>query len=287
MERESKPYVLRRPADEAPQAALSIDYAKALNRQQLAAVTAADGPALVIAGAGSGKTRTLIYRLAYLIDRGVDPGRILLLTFTRKASQEMLERAGELIGARSERVFGGTFHSVANVLLRRHGRPIGLEPGFTILDRGDAEDLLNLLRGQLGLSEKDKRFPRKGTIAEIFSKCENTLKALEEVVLEEFPHFAEHLDALDELRKAYETAKRQRQLLDYDDLLVKLRALLDQDKPTRETVSSAYRHILVDEYQDTNRLQADLVRKLAATHENVMVVGDDSQSIYRFRGATF
>ncbi|WP_447973080.1 ATP-dependent helicase [Nitrospira sp. Kam-Ns4a] len=287
MERQSKPYVLRRPVDETAPARLSIDYAQALNRQQLAAVTAGDGPALVIAGAGSGKTRTLIYRVAYLIDRGVDPSRILLLTFTRKAAQEMLKRAGLLIGSRSERVFGGTFHSVANVLLRRYGRPIGLEPGFTILDRGDAEDLINLLRGQLGMGEKEKRFPRKGTIAEIFSKSDNTLQSLEDVVLEEFPHFAEHLDDLGRLRAAYETAKRERHLLDYDDLLVKLRVLLEQDEPARTAISSSYRYILVDEYQDTNRLQADLVRKLAATHDNVMVVGDDSQSIYRFRGATF
>ncbi len=287
MERQSKPYVLRRPVAETAPARLSIDYAQALNRQQLAAVTAGDGPALVIAGAGSGKTRTLIYRVAYLIDRGVEPSQILLLTFTRKAAQEMLKRAGLLIGSRSERVFGGTFHSVANVLLRRYGRPVGLEPGFTILDRGDAEDLINLLRGQLGMGEKEKRFPRKGTIAEIFSKSDNTLQSLEDIVLEEFPHFAEHLDDLGRLRAAYETAKRERHLLDYDDLLVKLRALLEQDESARTAIASSYRYILVDEYQDTNRLQADLVRKLAATHDNVMVVGDDSQSIYRFRGATF
>ena len=141
-------------------------------------MTAGEGPSLVIAGAGSGKTRTLVYRVAYLIDSGIDPSHILLLTFTRKSAQEMLERAGELIGVRSERVRGGTFHSVANMLLRRYGRSIGLEPGFTILDRGDAEDLIALVRAQLGLNEKDKRFPRKATIAEMFSKSENTLRPL-------------------------------------------------------------------------------------------------------------
>ncbi|MFM8551075.1 MAG: ATP-dependent helicase [Nitrospiraceae bacterium] len=287
MEREIKPYVLKRPAEEVQPARLSLDYAAALNPQQLAAVTAGDGPSLVIAGAGSGKTRALVYRVAYLIDKGVDPAAILLLTFTRKSAQEMLQRAGVLIGARSERVQGGTFHSVANLLLRRHGRPIGVEPGFTILDRGDAEDLINLLRAQMGMNEKDKRFPRKGTIAEMFSKCENTLQSLDDVVLSEFAHFSEHLDALAKLQKAYETAKRQRQLMDYDDLLVKLRLLLSEHEPTRQAISSNFRYILVDEYQDTNRLQADLVRKLAATHDNVMVVGDDSQSIYAFRGATF
>jgi DNA helicase-2/ATP-dependent DNA helicase PcrA len=287
MDRNIKPYILRRVGEAVPPPRLSIDYEQALNPQQLAAATAGDGPALVIAGAGSGKTRTLVYRLAYLIDRGIDPESILLLTFTRKAAEEMLTRAGLLIGARAERVMGGTFHSVANFLLRRHGRPIGLEPGFTILDRTDSEDLINYLRGELGLSERDKRFPRKATIAEIFSKAENTLAGLEDVLLGEFPHFADHLNDLTQLRRAYERTKRERQLVDYDDLLVRLRQLLIEDERARLVISSRYRHILVDEYQDTNRLQADLIRKLAATHENVMVVGDDSQSIYAFRGATF
>ncbi|MGH7230532.1 MAG: ATP-dependent helicase, partial [Nitrospiraceae bacterium] len=282
-----KTYVLRRPADDSAAPTLSLDYAHALNPQQLAAVTAGEGPALVIAGAGSGKTRTLVYRVAYLIDKGLDPSTILLVTFTRKSAQEMLTRAGTLIGSRSERVAGGTFHSVANTLLRRYGKPIGLDPGFTILDRGDAEDLIGLLRAQLGLNEKDKRFPRKGTIMDMFSRCENTLECLEDVVLTEYAHFAEHLDALNALRRAFETAKRQRQLLDYDDLLVKLRELLSGDPSARDAISRRFQYVLVDEYQDTNRLQADLIRKLAARHDNVMVVGDDSQSIYAFRGATF
>ena len=287
MERETKTYVLKRPDDEATARKLSIDYRAALNPQQLAAVTAKDGPSLVIAGAGSGKTRTLIYRVAYLIDSGVDPANILLLTFTRKSAQEMVDRAGVLIGSGSEQVRGGTFHSVANTLLRRYGRAIGLEPGFTILDRGDAEDLIALVRAQLGLNEKDKRFPRKGTIAEMFSKSENTLRSLDEIVVEEFDHFSDHLEDLDKLQRAYETAKRQKQLVDYDDLLVLLRRLLMQDEAVRRSISSLYRYILVDEYQDTNRLQADIIRHLATTHHNVMVVGDDSQSIYGFRGATF
>ena len=287
MERETKTYVLKRLVDDAVSRTLSIDYAAALNAQQLAAVTAGEGPSLVIAGAGSGKTRTLVYRVAYLIDSGIDPSQILLLTFTRKSSQEMLDRAGELIGVRSERVRGGTFHSVANMLLRRYGRSIGLEPGFTILDRGDAEDLIALVRAQLGLNEKDKRFPRKGTIAEMFSKSENTLRPLAEIVVEEFDHFSDHLDALEQLQRGYQASKRQRQLVDYDDLLVLLRRLVMEDEGVRRTISSLYRYILVDEYQDTNRLQADVVRHLASTHQNVMVVGDDAQSIYAFRGATF
>jgi DNA helicase-2/ATP-dependent DNA helicase PcrA len=287
MEREVKTYVLKRSDDDAAPRKLSIDYAAALNSQQLAAVTAGEGPSLVIAGAGSGKTRTLVYRVAYLIDSGVDPSNILLLTFTRKSAQEMLQRAGELIGARSERVCGGTFHSVANLLLRRYGRSIGVEPGFTILDRGDAEDLIALVRSQLGLNEKDKRFPRKGTIMEMISKSENTLRSLEEIILDEFGHFADHIEDLSRLKTAYQSAKRQKQLLDYDDLLVMLRQLLLLDEVARMTISRQFRYILVDEYQDTNRLQAEVVRKLAATHNNVMVVGDDSQSIYAFRGATF
>ncbi len=287
MEREAKPYVLKRPAEEAAPRALSIDYAAALNPQQLAAVTAGEGPSLVIAGAGSGKTRTLVYRVAYLIDSGVDPSHILLLTFTRKSAQQMVERAGDLIGGRSQRVCGGTFHSVANLLLRRYGRSIGIEPGFTILDRGDAEDLIALVRSQLGLNEKDKRFPRKGTIMEMLSKCENTLRSLDEIITEEFGHFADHAEDLGRLQKAYQAAKRQKQLLDYDDLLVMLRQLLLLDDSARTTISRQYRHILVDEYQDTNRLQAEVIRQLATSHNNVMVVGDDSQSIYAFRGATF
>jgi DNA helicase-2/ATP-dependent DNA helicase PcrA len=287
MERETKTYVLKRPDDEATARNLSIDYRAALNSQQLAAVTAGEGPSLVIAGAGSGKTRTLVYRVAYLIDSGIDPSNILLLTFTRKSAQEMLERAGELIGARSQRVCGGTFHSVANLLLRRYGRSIGVEPGFTILDRGDAEDLIALVRSQLGLNEKDKRFPRKGTIMEMVSKSANTLRSLDEIVLDEFGHFADHMEDLGRLQKAYQTAKRQKQLLDYDDLLVMLRELLLRDETARTTISRQYRYILVDEYQDTNRLQAEVIRQLASTHNNVMIVGDDSQSIYGFRGATF
>ena len=287
MERDTKTYVLKRPDDEATPRKLSIDYPAALNSQQLAAVTAGEGPSLVIAGAGSGKTRTLVYRVAYLIDSGVDPSNILLLTFTRKSAQEMLARVGDLIGARSQRVCGGTFHSVANLLLRRYGRSIGVEPGFTILDRGDAEDLIALMRAQLGLNEKDKRFPRKGTIMEMVSKSANTLRSLDKIILDEFGHFADHMEDLGRLQQAYQAAKRQKQLLDYDDLLVMLRQLLLLDESARTTISRQYRYILVDEYQDTNRLQAEVIRQLASTHNNVMIVGDDSQSIYGFRGATF
>ncbi|HEX9284884.1 MAG TPA: ATP-dependent helicase [Nitrospirales bacterium] len=282
-----KPYVLKRGPDSPAEPKFSLNYEAELNPGQLAAVTAIEGPILVIAGAGSGKTRTLVYRVARLIESGIPPESILLLTFTRKSAEEMLRRVGGLIGFSSDRVTGGTFHSVANMLLRRYGKAIGLEPGFTILDRSDSEDVINLLRTQHGLNDKAKRFPRKNTINEIFSKAVNKMLPVEDVVLGEFPQFTDEIEDLQKLCHAFEAYKRHRLLVDYDDLLVRLRELLDQDEGLRRRISEAYRYIMVDEYQDTNRLQAELVRKIAATHDNVMVVGDDSQSIYAFRGATF
>lgn len=284
---DSHVYVLTKTRADAPAKPLSQDYARELNPQQRDAVDVVNGPALVIAGAGSGKTRVLVYRVARLIDRGIDPSSVLLLTFTRKSAQEMLGRVGRLIGPQSERVTGGTFHSVANAWLRRYGRVIGLNPGFTILDRGDAEDLVNLTRAQLGLGGTGKRFPRKRTIADVFSKCANTLQSLEDVLLKEYAHFGDYLDELLKLQKAYDATKRERQLVDYDDLLLRLRELLTTDEHAQRMISDACRYVLVDEYQDTNPLQAEVVKHVAVTHDNVMVVGDDSQSIYSFRGASF
>ena len=284
---DSHVYVLTKPKADVLAKPLSQDYARELNPQQRDAVDVVDGPALVIAGAGSGKTRVLVYRVARLIDRGIDPSSVLLLTFTRKSAQEMLSRVGLLIGPQSERVTGGTFHSVANAWLRRYGRVIGLNPGFTILDRGDAEDLVNLTRAQLGLGGTGKRFPRKRTIADVFSKCANTLQSLEDVLLKEYAHFGDYLDELLKLQKAYDATKRERQLVDYDDLLLRLRELLTTDEHAQRMISDACRYVLVDEYQDTNPLQAEVVKHVAVTHDNVMVVGDDSQSIYSFRGASF
>ncbi len=281
------PYVLKRGPDGPAEPTFSLKYDEELNAGQLAAVQAMDGPILVIAGAGSGKTRTLVYRVARLIESGIPPESILLLTFTRKASEEMLHRVGALIGLRTERVTGGTFHSIANMLLRRYGRAIGLEPGFTILDRGDSEDVINLLRTQQGLNDKARRFPRKHTINEIFSKAVNKLLPVEEVILGEFPQFEDEIEDLQKLCCSFESYKRSRLLVDYDDLLVRLRELLDQDESVRRRVSEAYRYVLVDEYQDTNALQGAIVRALAYAHDNVMAVGDDAQSIYGFRGATF
>ncbi|MBI3995938.1 MAG: ATP-dependent helicase [Nitrospirae bacterium] len=284
---EANRYVLRRPSDLSVSPRYTIDYEKELNPAQYAAVTALDGPVLVIAGAGSGKTRTLVYRVARYIESGLPPENLLLLTFTRKAAQEMLSRAGLLLGTVCDRVAGGTFHSFSNMILRRRGTAIGLDPAFTILDRPDGEDAIHLLRNARGLGEREKRFPRKNTLSDMFSASVNKATALEEIVLTDYPHFSDHLGEILELEKAYADYKRQRSLLDYDDLLLKLQELLETQREVRGQLSETYRAIMVDEYQDTNKIQARVVRLLCANHENVMVVGDDAQSIYSFRGAHF
>jgi DNA helicase-2/ATP-dependent DNA helicase PcrA len=280
-------YTLRPRSATRPAASFRIDYAGELNEAQYEAATTLDGPILVIAGAGSGKTRTLVYRVARLVESGVNPGRVLLLTFTRKAAEEMLRRAAGLVGASCERVAGGTFHSFANTVLRRHGRHVGLEPSFTILDRGDAEDVVGLLRARAGLDRKDRRFPRKNAVLEILSMAVNRARAVEEVVTDSYGHLYDHLEDLVQLGEAYRTYKREKNVVDYDDLLVLLRDLLRAHAEIATQLSHTYRYVMVDEYQDTNPLQADIVRGLAAAHDNVMAVGDDSQSIYSFRGATF
>ena len=280
----SDTYVLRRPTVEPR---FRIDYAGLLNPAQLAAATTTEGPVLVIAGAGSGKTRTLVFRVARLVEQGVDPGAILLLTFTRKASAEMLRRAAALLDGRCERVAGGTFHSFANLTLRRYGSVLGLGSSFTILDRGDSEDAIGLLRARLGLDKKDKRFPRKQTIGEVFSAVVNKHRPLATLLDEQYPHLAEHGEDLHALQAAYAEYKAERQVLDYDDLLVKLQLLLAEHPEVRAQLGQRYRYVMVDEYQDTNPLQAQIVQLLGSVHGNVMAVGDDAQSIYAFRGADF
>ena len=278
---------LREKAAAGDESKFKIKYAELLNGAQLAAVTHRDGPLLVIAGAGSGKTRTLIYRVARLIESGVPPGAILLLTFTRRAAQEMLDRVERLVGNASRQVAGGTFHSFANNVLRRHGAPLGLRPNFTILDRSDMEDVLNLLRARMGLASRERRFPKKGTVAEVISMARNKRRDLPEEIEFDFAHLMEHQADIVELAAKYNLYKRERGLLDYDDLLDRLLELLQQYERVRERLSSAYRYIMIDEYQDTNLIQAELVRLLAWSHQNVMAVGDDAQSIYSFRGANF
>ncbi|HVB82073.1 MAG TPA: ATP-dependent helicase [Candidatus Binataceae bacterium] len=282
-----KVILLRSARAEVDERSFRIKYAELLNPSQLAAVTHRDGPILVIAGAGSGKTRTLIYRVARLIESGVPPGAILLLTFTRRAAQEMLRRVEHLVGDRTRAVAGGTFHSFANLTLRQFGSAIGLKPNFTILDRSDMEDVVNLLRTRMGLGSRDRRFPKKGTITEAISMARNKRRELGEEIELDFPHLVEHRDDLVRLAAAYDTYKRERGLLDYDDLLYRLAELLERHESVRRRLSDTYRYVMIDEYQDTNLIQAELVRLLAATHRNVMAVGDDAQSIYSFRGANF
>jgi DNA helicase II / ATP-dependent DNA helicase PcrA len=258
-----------------------------LNEAQLEAVTTIAGPVLVIAGAGSGKTRTLVHRVAYLVDQGVSPEAILLLTFTRKASQEMLWRAGRLLNDTCNRVVGGTFHSIANLLLRRYADRLGYISSFTIIDRADAEGIINLLKSSLGLGKKDKRFPSRRVLINIISGSINRSLAVDELVEGQFPHLLDHLDDILRLQQHYQSFKFDHGLMDYDDLLVNWKRLLAEFPEVRQTISTRFSHIMVDEYQDTNLIQADIVRLAADSHDNVMVVGDDSQSIYSFRGADF
>ncbi|MEE4243575.1 MAG: ATP-dependent helicase, partial [Desulfopila sp.] len=258
-----------------------------LNAQQLDAVTTLTGPVLVIAGAGSGKTRTLVYRVAHLINEGVAPERILLLTFTRKASQEMLWRAGRLLNDSRSRVVGGTFHGIANMLLRRYGASLGFGPSFTIIDRADAEGIVNLLKSSLELSGREKQFPSKRVLLNMISGAVNKSRALDDLVFEQYNHLSHHLDDILTLQKHYSAFKIDHGLMDYDDLLVNWKRLLEEDGAARQAIAASFSHIMVDEYQDTNLIQAEIVRLLAYGHENVMVVGDDSQSIYSFRGADF
>ncbi|NLX18447.1 MAG: ATP-dependent helicase [Desulfobulbus sp.] len=258
-----------------------------LNHAQQIAVSHGDGPLLVIAGAGSGKTRTLVYRMAHLIERGVSPESILLLTFTRRAAQEMLHRAGELTAGSCRRIMGGTFHATANILLRRYGHYLDLGPNFTIIDRGDAEGIINLLKSSLGMGGAGKRFPSKRVIMNLISGAVNKAASIEELVYQEHLHLTEFLNDFYTIADHYRQFKLDHGLLDYDDLLVYWKQLLLASENARIELSSRFQHILVDEYQDTNLLQAEIVRLLAYCHQNVMVVGDDAQSIYSFRGADF
>lgn len=280
-------YVIKKTPASNGEKHFSIGYDRELNPSQYEAVTTLEGPLLVIAGAGSGKTRTLTYRVARLVEEGVPPHAVLLLTFTRKAAQEMLRRAAGLLDRRCEGVSGGTFHSFANLTLRNHADRLGFDSGINILDRADAEDVVNLLRTGMGLNRKERRFPRKQTIANIYSKAVNKVVPVERVILEDYPHFVNDTTALVRLNEAYQIYKRENGLMDYDDLLVYLKVLLEENPDVRQRLSQTYRYIMVDEYQDTNKIQAEIVRHLGSAHGNVMAVGDDSQSIYAFRGANF
>jgi len=282
-----KRYTLRGAPSAAAASHFRIPYTDELNPQQFEAVTTLEGPILVVAGAGSGKTRTLVYRVARLVESGVTPGQILLLTFTRKAAEEMLRRASGLVGGSCAQVAGGTFHSFAHQCLRRYATEVGLSPTFTILDRGDSEDVIGLVRGELALDRKERRFPRKRTLGEIFSMAVNKGTTVAELVAAEYPHLVEELQDLLRVYARYTEFKDTKHLLDYDDLLVKLRNALATNGALAARLGRQYRYLMVDEYQDTNALQSEIVRLLAEPHRNVMVVGDDAQSIYGFRGADF
>ncbi len=257
-----------------------------LNPQQRRAVTGGDGPLLVIAGAGTGKTKTLACRVAWLIHKGVDPDRILLLTFTRRAAAEMLKRAGQLVDASVVgRVWGGTFHAVANRLLRVYGQALELSPGFTIMDQSDAADMMNLLRSELGLAKGDKRFPRKETLAAIYSRSVNAREKLADTLEVFYPWCSHHKDDIARIFREYQDRKKQQNVLDYDDLLLFLNALA-QEPGVGDALGDRFEHVLVDEYQDTNLLQSEILLGLRRRLRNIMVVGDDAQSIYSFRAAT-
>ncbi|PYL39224.1 MAG: DNA helicase UvrD [Verrucomicrobia bacterium] len=282
----SRQYTLQR-APASRDGGIHIDYSAELNEQQLAAVTASPGPLLVIAGAGSGKTRTLTYRVAYLLENGIDPRNILLLTFTNKAAREMLGRVANVLPIDASGLWGGTFHSVGNRILRRHGTALGYSSGFTIMDREDQKDLIDAVVTSAGIDPKEIRFPKGDVLAEIFSFVVNTEKPMEELLAERFPYFLPLLDKIQNVRERYEQKKKATNSMDFDDLLQKSLSMFQQHERIAEIYRRQFQFILVDEYQDTNKIQADLVDLLARDHHNVMVVGDDAQSIYSWRGANF
>ncbi|MFT3788076.1 MAG: ATP-dependent helicase [Tepidisphaeraceae bacterium] len=257
-----------------------------LNDAQRSAVTHGDGPILVIAGAGTGKTKTLAARVAWLIEQGTSPDRILLLTFTRRAASQMLARAAKIIGdSATTRVWGGTFHATSSRLLRQHGKSIGLDPAFNVMDAEDAADLMDILRSELGLGEGKRRFPRKGTLQAIYSRVVNARSKLTDVLHHQFPWCTDDADGIRRIFEAFTRRKREQSVLDYDDLLLYWHAMLTVPALAQE-LSNQFDHVLVDEYQDTNLIQAEILRGIRSANRNVMVVGDDAQSIYSFRAAT-
>lgn len=280
----TKKYTLKKIS--TPPKSYKIDYENELNQAQLEAVLHKDEPLLIIAGAGSGKTRTLTYKVARLIEDGVSPENILLLTFTRRAAREMISRAENILGAGLGKITGGTFHSFANMILRRYARFADLKNNFTVIDRSDAEDVVNHIRGKI-IDKKEKRFPKKSTILDIYSKTINKDIPLDAIVKKEYKQFEHCTEKLIEIANAYNNYKKERSMLDYDDLLLYLKALLMSNEEVRKQISLKYKYVLIDEYQDTNSIQAQIVRLIASEHNNVTAVGDDSQSIYSFRGANF
>jgi DNA helicase II / ATP-dependent DNA helicase PcrA len=266
---------------------LQIDYARELNEQQYAAVTAPPGPSLVIAGAGSGKTRTLTYRVAYLLEQGIPADRILLLTFTNKAAKEMMRRVADLLGQELASLWGGTFHGIGNRILRQHASLLGYQRDFTILDREDAKHLITTCVAESEVDVKATRFPKAEVLGDIFSLAVNTHKTIPEVLRDSYDYFEHLAPQVANIQQRYATRKRTTNGMDFDDLLALWLKLMQEQQEVREVYQRRFQFILVDEYQDTNKLQSDLIDLLAARHQNVMVVGDDAQSIYAWRGANY
>ncbi|MFA6281123.1 MAG: UvrD-helicase domain-containing protein [Candidatus Omnitrophota bacterium] len=262
----------------------TINYEENLNYQQLKVVREADGAALVLAGAGSGKTRVLIYRLAYLLQKGVPPENILLVTFTNKAAKEMLNRAETLLKSTLKGLWAGTFHHVGNMLLRKESSLIGYAPSFTIIDKEDSKDLLEDCIEELGYTKQGKLFPKKDIIANIYSISINSLKAIDDVIIKNYPHVEEYNLPIKQVLRRYEEKKKQSNSMDFNDLLKYWLKILTVEEICKK-YSENFKYILVDEYQDTNRIQFEILKRLSSCNKNILVVGDDAQSIYSFRGA--
>ena len=276
------------PTSEINQEHLNLKkYTSELNPEQFNAVSTTEGYVLVIAGAGTGKTKTLTYRVSYLIEMGIPAWQILLLTFTRRAAQEMMTRAAALGQASCANIQGGTFHAFAHKILRQYAHHIGLNENFTMLDQPDAADVIDLVRTELGFNKKEKRFPKKKTLLHIISAARNKDLPIELILEASYPHFLDYAQEIGTLKKSYDAYKRANHLLDFDDLLFELYRLLIQYPEQGHQIASQLRYIMVDEYQDTNLIQARIVSELAKVHQNLMVVGDDAQSIYSFRGANY
>jgi DNA helicase-2/ATP-dependent DNA helicase PcrA len=262
-----------------------IDYQAELNEQQYAAVSSSPGPSLVIAGAGSGKTRTLTYRVAYLLDQGVDPKSLLLLTFTNKAAREMMERVRELISLDLSELWSGTFHAIGNRILRRHADEVGLTRSFSIMDRDDQKSLMNTVVAECDIDTKSRRFPKADVLISIFSLVENTGVELVDLLEARYPYFEEWGDEIANVGKAYTAKKLETNSVDFDDLLILPLKLLKENEELCSLYQKRFQYLLVDEYQDTNAVQSELIHLLARPQNSVMVVGDDAQSIYSWRGA--
>lgn len=266
-------------------AASGIDYVAALNAEQYKAVSSPPGKALVIAGAGSGKTRTLTYRVAWLLDHGLSAKQVLLLTFTNKAAREMVERVRDLVPHDTSDLWAGTFHSIGSRIIRRHAEDLGFTRAFSILDRDDQKSLLNSVVASCEIDTKERRFPKADVLASMFSLIENTGVTLEDVVASRYDHFYDWLEQLEEVRQGYIAKKLETNSMDFDDLLGMTVRLFEERPDVLELYQQRFKHVLVDEYQDTNSVQGRMIDLLVGEANSLMAVGDDAQSIYSWRGA--